>query len=103
MLVVRSCATTPTRLASRRSLSRVLRANARGQVFATKAAMSAEQAEQVLFIGSSTHAGRGAYVFEFFAKPGVLFSPGKTGELIHQGSLRFGRHLELLFSGPNPH
>ena len=83
--------------------SQMLRANARGQVFATEAAMGAAEAEQVLFIGARTHAGRGAYVFEFRARSGVLFSPGKPGELIHRGTLRFGRQLELLFSGPNPY
>lgn len=84
--------------------SNMIRANESGRVFATPLALSAETAQQVIFRGFQSHAGRGAYVIEFRLKPGVLFQPGpKPNEFIHRGTIRFDRHVEILFSGENPY
>jgi RHS repeat-associated protein len=71
-------------------------------VFATNLPMSSQDAESVLFIGAGTHAGRGDYVIQFAANPGVTFFPApKPGEYVHFGALRFGRHINVIYSGPN--
>lgn len=81
----------------------MLRANGKGQVFATEKALNPAQAFDEIFIGSPTHAGRGDFVIEFSPKQGATFTPGKPGELIHQGTLRFDRHADVLYAGPNPY
>lgn len=81
----------------------MLRPNARGQVFVTEKALNPAQAFDDLFIGSRTHAGKGEYVFEFAPRQGITFQVGKPGELIYRGALRFGRHVDLTFAGPNPY
>jgi hypothetical protein len=83
--------------------SGVINANDRNQVFATERALSSTDAFNELFIGAPTHAGRGDNVIEFTARPGVAFEPGKPGELIHYGSLRPGRHIDITYAGPNPY
>jgi hypothetical protein len=81
----------------------MIRPNAAGQVFATELQAGPRAAQEALFGNFPTHAGRGAYVIEFTPKQGVFFRMGKPGELIHQGTLRFGRQIEINFAGPNPY
>ncbi|XYI04256.1 HYD1 signature containing ADP-ribosyltransferase family protein [Sorangium sp. So ce1128] len=74
-----------------------------GRVFATPLAVDAATAEQVIFRGFASHAGRGSHVIEFTPKPGVFFDAGrKPNELIHRGTVRFGRRVEITSAGPNP-
>ena len=82
--------------------SGVIRAN-NGKVFLTKDALNADEAFDALFIGNPNFAGRGNFVFEFTLRPGVKINAGsQVNEFIHNGSLRFGRNIDLIFSGPNP-
>ncbi|WP_104983893.1 RHS repeat-associated core domain-containing protein [Sorangium cellulosum] len=83
--------------------SQMLLPNARGQVFATKETLSPIQAFGRLFLSLQTHTGRGEFVIEFTPRQGVTFSPGKPGELIHRGTIRFGRHADVRYAGPNPY
>ncbi len=56
-----------------------------------------------LFIGNRNYTNKGKFVFEFKIRPGVRIEPGtQINELIHNGSLRFGRDIDLIFSGLNP-
>jgi hypothetical protein len=83
--------------------SKMLIPNAKGQVFATEKALNPVQAFDELFIGTPTHAGRGEFVIEFTPRQGVTFSPGKPDEVIHRGTIRFGRHVDVHYAGPNPY
>jgi RHS repeat-associated protein len=83
--------------------SQLLLPNRRGQVFATEKALNPSQAFEELFIGAPTHAGRGDYVFELVPRQGVTFVAGKPGELIYNGTVRFGRHVDVRFAGRNPY
>ena len=79
-----------------------IKGNALRVVFASNLPMSSQVAENDLFIGAGTHAGRGDYVIQFTTKPGVTFLPApKPGEYIHIGTLRVGRHIDVIYSGPN--
>ena len=84
--------------------SGLIQANANNQVYVTNKALNSRDAFYDLFIGAPTHAGRGDNVIEFTVKGGAELVPGtQPGELIHYGSLRFGRHIEVHYSGPNPY
>jgi RHS repeat-associated protein len=83
--------------------SKMLRPNSKGQVFATEKTLNPAQAFDEIFIGADTHAGRGGFVIEFTPRQGVTFTPGKPGELIHKGTVRFGRHVDVHYAGPNPY
>jgi len=75
-----------------------------GRVFATELAGDAQAIESRIFGNFPTHAGRGSHVIEFTPKQGVTFQLGKPGELYYRGgALRFGRHIEVNFAGPNPY
>jgi hypothetical protein len=77
--------------------------NAKSQVFATEKALNPAQAFDEIFIGADTHVGRGDFVIEFTPRQGVTFSLGKPGEFIHRGTVRFGRHVDVRYAGPNPY
>ena len=62
-----------------------------GRVFATELEASPQVVAETLFGSFETHAGRGSHVIELVTRQGVSFEFGKPGELIHQGTLRFGR------------
>jgi hypothetical protein len=81
--------------------SRMILPNTSGKVFVTELSLNPSQAFNQLFIGAATHAGRGDYVFPFTAKQGVTFESGKRDELFYLGTLRFDRHVEVVYSGPN--
>jgi hypothetical protein len=59
-------------------------------------------AEQALFAGNPAFKGKGNYVVEFVVRPGVTLHPGtQPNEFIHFGSLRNGRHIDIIYIGPN--
>jgi len=70
-------------------------------LFVTPLVLNPLQAFTKLFIGADTHAGRGDFVFSFIPRQGVTFTPGKDDEFLHSGTLRFGRQVDLVYSGPN--
>ena len=79
----------------------VIKGNALRVVFVTPLTFNPQDAENTLFIGANSHLGRGDYVIKFTADPGILFLPGKPGEWFTIGRLRFGRDINVIYSGPN--
>ncbi len=79
-----------------------LRANAKGRVYATQEIQSPAEAEQNLFIGNPSYAGKGGYVIAFQAPEGVNFEPGEQeNEFFNQGTVRVPMS-NILYAGPNP-
>jgi hypothetical protein len=77
-------------------------ANSAGKVHVTQEIYSLAEAEQNLFIGATTHSGRGDYVFAFNKPQGAEFIPGaQPNELIHWGSLKLSPE-DILYAGRNP-
>jgi hypothetical protein len=83
------------------SSSGLIRAHKK-KVFVTQQQLDPQTVEQAVFAGNSAYAGRGAYVIIFTVREGVVFQPGtQPNELVHFGSLRDGRHIDIVYSGPN--
>ncbi|HQO29124.1 MAG TPA: hypothetical protein PKY22_06320 [Accumulibacter sp.] len=80
---------------------RAIKGNSLRLVFATNMALNPQQAENTLFIGAASHFGRGDYVVQFVADLGVKFVPFEPGEWVTVGTLRFNRHIDVLYAGPN--
>ena len=71
-----------------------------GIVYVTWIPLSPEDVRTTLVFGRSNQVGD--YVIAFSKKPDVTFFPGESfNELKHQGSLRFGRHINVVYAGPN--
>lgn len=79
------------------------RPSSRGIIYASERALNAQDAFDILLIGAPTHAGEGEYVIEFSTRPGVAFGTNSKGEPFRPGTLRFGRHADVLFAGENPY
>ncbi|WP_026369344.1 RHS repeat-associated core domain-containing protein [Kallotenue papyrolyticum] len=85
------------------SASGVIRANTRNLVFVSPTQFSPEDAFNILFIGNPLYEGKGDYVVQFIPREGTIFIPGtQPAELIHYGSLRNGRNIDIMYIGPNP-
>ncbi len=70
--------------------SGVIRPDAKGRVFVTHEKLSPSDAQDRLFIQQSS---KGSHVVEIQAVEGLVLNAGKNArELIHQGSIRDGRH-----------
>ena len=75
-----------------------------GKVYATWVPYTPSEVQTCAFVGNeTTHCGRGTFVVAFRKKSHVQFSPGtQWNELIHYGTLRAPRDIELVWMGPNP-
>jgi hypothetical protein len=83
--------------------SGVIRANARNMVFVSPMQFSPDEAFYILFIGNPLYKGKGDYVVQFIPREGTIFVPGtQPSELIHDGSLRNGRNIDISYIGSNP-
>lgn len=79
--------------------------NSRGQVYLTTYPMSSEMTKNSLFMGGyGSYRDKGDYVVSFTLNKGVMLSPGtQPNELIHSGTLRYGRQIDkIIYSGINP-
>jgi RHS repeat-associated protein len=81
----------------------LIRANAEGNVYLTQDMLNPGEAENGLFGGFPSHAGRGDFIVGVKVRPGVGLSPdpGSRSGLIHPGSIRFDVH-QLVYAGRNP-
>ena len=80
-----------------------LKGNARNYVYLTRDELSPELAWLSLFAGDPAYANRGDYYFLLRIRDGATLIPGtQPNEVIHVGSIRFGRHATLLAHGANP-
>lgn len=81
--------------------SGVIQANG-GKVYLSKAALSPEQAFNTLFIGNPDYAGKGDWVVTLRVYDGVEVVPlNPPFEYVHYGSLRAGRHMDILSVSEN--
>ena len=76
--------------------SGVIRAND-GKVYLSKSALSPDDAFNTLFIGNPEYAGKGDYVATLRVYDGVEVIPlNPPLEYVHYGSMRTGRHIDIL-------
>lgn len=81
--------------------SGTIHANRAGVVYITWLPLSADDVRTSLVFGQGNE-GKGDYMVAFSKVPGVVFFPGESpNELKHQGPLRFGRHINVIYAGPN--
>ena len=82
--------------------SGVIRQNVKGVVYATWLPQSPTDVRTGLTF-DPRHVGKGDYVIAFTLRPGTVFEPGEQpNELKHRGPVRLGRHVDVLYAGPNP-
>ena len=72
------------------------------RVYATMERLNPQTVELALFAGNPAYSGRGQFVIIFTVREGIIFHPGtQPNELDHFGSLRNGRHIDIVYSGTN--
>jgi len=83
--------------------SGVLRVSDKFAVYFTREALAPSEMGNVLFIGASTHEGRGTHVFVLRLDPGILLEEHGWGiaEYITRQRIKLGQH-EVLYEGKNP-
>jgi hypothetical protein len=80
----------------------VIRPNVKGWVYATWLPQSPTDVRTGLTFDPRDQ-GKGDYVIAFTLRPGTVFVPGEQpNELKYRGTLRLGRHADVLYAGPNP-
>jgi hypothetical protein len=79
-------------------------ADSKGRVFLTPNEYSQSDAFNILFIGNPAYKGKGSHVFKLKIKSGVSMkvNPANANEVIVDGTLRFGRHADVVYAGVNP-
>jgi hypothetical protein len=77
--------------------------DAKGRVFLTPNEYSQEEAFYALFIGISAYKNKGSHVFKLKMKPGIQLKGGtQPNEQVFDGTLRFGKHADVVYAGLNP-
>jgi hypothetical protein len=78
-------------------------ADSKGRVFLTPNEYSQAEAFSTLFIGNPSYKNKGTHVFKLKMKPGIQVKPGtQPNEVIFEGTLRFGKHADVVYAGLNP-
>jgi hypothetical protein len=78
-------------------------ADSKGKVFLTPNEYSQAEAFNALFIGNPAYKGKGTHVFKLKMTAGVQLKPGtQPNESIFEGTLRFGKHADVVYAGVNP-
>jgi RHS repeat-associated protein len=84
------------------SNSGVIHPDGKNRVFVTQRRVRAEDALNELFAGNPAYIGKGSHVAEFRIREGTILVPGtQPDEFIHYGSLRNGRHIDIIRIVPN--
>ncbi len=81
-----------------------IRANKDNKVYVTWLPYTPKEGMSALFIDNPDYKGKTDYVIAFRKKdPGIKFYPGtQWNELLHDGSLRSPRNIEIVYAGKNP-
>ena len=82
-------------------LEGVIRPNSKGYVHFTQEPMSPERAFNDLFIGASTHAGRGSHIIALRLDAGMPMETTSLYEARVRQSVRIDQH-GFLYAGVNP-
>ncbi len=83
--------------------SQIILPDSKGRVFLTPEHYSQAEAFYALFIGNPVYKDKGTHLFMLKMKPGFNVRPGtQPNEVIFDGTLRFGKHADVVFAGPNP-
>jgi hypothetical protein len=83
--------------------SQLILADSKGRVFLTPNEYSQAEAFYALFIGNPAYKDKGTHVFRLQMRPGLAVRPGtQPNEVIFEGTLRFGKHADVLYAGLNP-
>jgi hypothetical protein len=77
--------------------------DSKGRVFLTPNEYSQAEAFNSLFIGNPAYKGKGSHLFKLKMKAGTQLKPGtQPNETIFEGTLRFGKHADVVYAGINP-
>jgi hypothetical protein len=79
----------------------VIRTNMKGAIYLTQEPISQQTAHTNLFIGATTHAGRGSHLMVLRLDSGVPVERTGYLEFCVRQTLRLDQHV-VLFSGENP-
>jgi hypothetical protein len=79
----------------------VIRTNTKYAVYFTQEPFSQEEAHMKLFIGATTHAGRGSHILVVRLDNGLLLERTGFYEVCARQSVRLDQH-QVLYSGKNP-
>lgn len=79
----------------------VIRTNTKLAVYLTQEPMSEAEAHQKLFIGATTHEGRGSHVVVLRISAGLPVRRLSTFEFASDQTIRLDQH-QVLYIGPNP-
>ena len=79
----------------------VIRTNQKFVVYLTQEPTSPSDAHTNLFIGATTHEGRGSHILVLRIDSGVLVDRVAYLEYVARQSLRLDQH-SVLYAGPNP-
>jgi hypothetical protein len=79
----------------------VIRTNSKTVVYLTQEPFSADQAHTNLFIGASTHEGRGTHLLVLHLDSGVPVERVGHFEYVVRQTIRLDQHV-VLFAGENP-
>lgn len=79
----------------------VIRTNDKLVVYLTQEPMTQEQAHMNLFIGASTHEGRGSHVLVLHLSSGIPVERVGYYEFCVRQSIRLDQHM-VVYAGPNP-
>ncbi len=78
-------------------------ADAKGRVYLTPYEYSQAEAFNSLFIGNPAYKSKGSHVFKLKMKPGIQIIDGtQSNEKVFEGTLRFGKHADIVYAGLNP-
>lgn len=79
----------------------VIRTNTKHAVYFTQEPFSQAEAHIKLFIGATTHAGRGSHILVVRLDNGLMLERTGFYEVCTRQSVRLTQH-QVLYSGPNP-
>lgn len=84
--------------------SEMIKKGPNGVVYLTDTPLTYEEVQSSLFIGGEMDAGKGRYMIEFYAKPGVhiVRDSTKLFEFRHVGNIRFRDMSQITYHGKNP-
>lgn len=77
-------------------------ADSKNRVYLTPNEYSQTEAFNILFIGNPAYKGKGTHVFKLKMRDGVQLKPQSFSEVIFEGTLRFGKHADVVYAGINP-
>ena len=78
-----------------------IRTDGKGYVYFTQEPFTPEQAHMNLFIGASTHEGRGTHIIALRLDSGIPLEDAGLYETRVRQSIRVDQH-EMIYNGPNP-